>query len=146
MIFIIYVLLATTPSSTIDAPDLGYAELWRLQHDFYNRWIVPNNVKETESTIFVEDASGSACHTNALNPRLRIGFPYIRRQGAQYRVHIWSLHALRLHFYHWAASRVRSDTICGAEKRCRSHDSRQFHRSGVSVYFSASSDQHLDDL
>ncbi|KAJ8107977.1 hypothetical protein OPT61_g8495 [Boeremia exigua] len=39
-------------------PDLGHDELWRLQHEFYDRWITPNNVKEAESinsTIFSDD-------------------------------------------------------------------------------------------
>lgn len=35
-----------TPDPT---PDLGYKELWRLQNEFYEKWITPNNVKEAES-------------------------------------------------------------------------------------------------
>ena len=46
-------------TQTDPTPDLGYDELWRLQNDFYERWISPNNVKEAESinsTIFAENA------------------------------------------------------------------------------------------
>lgn len=46
-------------ASADPTPDLGYDELWRLQNDFYKRWISPNNVKEVESinsTLFAENA------------------------------------------------------------------------------------------
>jgi hypothetical protein len=47
-------------ASADPTPDLGYDELWRLQNDFYGRWISPNNIKEAESinsTLFAENAS-----------------------------------------------------------------------------------------
>lgn len=46
-------------ASADPTPDLGYDELWRLQNDFYGRWISPNNIKEAESinsTIFADNA------------------------------------------------------------------------------------------
>ncbi|CAG5188960.1 uncharacterized protein ALTATR162_LOCUS12068 [Alternaria atra] len=51
---------------TDPTPDLGYEELWRLQHEFYERWITPNNVKEAESinsTIFSDNIQGRVSDT-----------------------------------------------------------------------------------
>jgi hypothetical protein len=50
--------LPDTISSAEPTPNMGYEELWRLQNEFYEKWIMPNNAKEAESinsTVFSDN-------------------------------------------------------------------------------------------
>ncbi|KAJ4299836.1 hypothetical protein N0V90_005082 [Kalmusia sp. IMI 367209] len=59
------VAFATAAASTVQ-PNFGYSELLKLQKQFYNRFLYPNNLKEAESinsTVFSEDVQGRVSDT-----------------------------------------------------------------------------------